>query len=260
MPRSGYGPRSEPPAPDSREGADARRTPWTRWRSLPGRPRDATRRPGLRLLVRRRRASNGVPSAPSAGPGDPDAPAPRPARPSRGCCAGRSSRASSPACARPTRAPGSSGDDVLGRLGGARAGRDRRATSPSPRVGLDARSARRWQEVTGHRPSELAAVSPRCSCGRAFRGQGIGASLVDVACADDPRPRAGAGLRGGHRRAAWLRRTPATTAGGCARASGCPARGRVSGSTASRRAGRTTTDCGPDGRAPGPPCVIRKLW
>ena len=51
------------------------------------------------------------------------------------------------------------------------------------RVGVDARSARRWQEVTGHRPAELAAVSQLFVRPR-FRGQGIAATLVDVAVAD----------------------------------------------------------------------------
>jgi GNAT superfamily N-acetyltransferase len=51
------------------------------------------------------------------------------------------------------------------------------------RVGLDTVSALRWREVTGRAPSQLAAVS-RLFVRPRFRGQGIGASLVDVAVAD----------------------------------------------------------------------------
>ena len=51
------------------------------------------------------------------------------------------------------------------------------------RVDVDARAARRWQEVTGHQPAELAAVSQLFVRPR-FRGQGVAATLVDVAVAD----------------------------------------------------------------------------
>ena len=50
-------------------------------------------------------------------------------------------------------------------------------------VGLDTASALRWREVTGRDPSELLAVS-RLFVRPRFRGQGIAASLVDVAVAD----------------------------------------------------------------------------
>lgn len=51
------------------------------------------------------------------------------------------------------------------------------------KVGLDAVSALRWREVTGHEPSELAGVS-RLFVRPGVRGQGIGAALLDVAVAE----------------------------------------------------------------------------
>jgi GNAT superfamily N-acetyltransferase/predicted DCC family thiol-disulfide oxidoreductase YuxK len=51
------------------------------------------------------------------------------------------------------------------------------------KVGLDAVSALRWREITGHRPSELAGVS-RLFVRPRVRGQGIGAALLDVAVAE----------------------------------------------------------------------------
>ncbi len=51
------------------------------------------------------------------------------------------------------------------------------------KVGLDAVSALRWREVTGHEPSELAGVS-RLFVRPRVRSQGIGAALLDVAVAE----------------------------------------------------------------------------
>jgi len=51
------------------------------------------------------------------------------------------------------------------------------------KVGLDAVSALRWREVTGCEPSELAGVS-RLFVRNRFRGQGLGAALLDVAVAE----------------------------------------------------------------------------
>ena len=51
------------------------------------------------------------------------------------------------------------------------------------KVGLDAFSALRWREVTGHRPSELAGIS-RFFVRPGVRGQGNGAALLDVAVAE----------------------------------------------------------------------------
>lgn len=48
---------------------------------------------------------------------------------------------------------------------------------------LDPVTSLRWRESTGHVPSELVAVS-RLFVRPSFRGQGIAASLVDVACAE----------------------------------------------------------------------------
>lgn len=50
-------------------------------------------------------------------------------------------------------------------------------------VGLDAVSALRWREVRGREPSELAGISKFFVRSR-FRGQGIGAALLDVAVAE----------------------------------------------------------------------------
>jgi predicted N-acetyltransferase YhbS len=51
------------------------------------------------------------------------------------------------------------------------------------RLELDPLSALRWRESTGHVPSDLIAVS-RLFVRPRFRGQGIAASLIDVACAE----------------------------------------------------------------------------
>lgn len=51
------------------------------------------------------------------------------------------------------------------------------------KVGLDAVSALRWREVTGHATSDLAGVS-RFFVRPRVRGQGIGAALLDVAVAE----------------------------------------------------------------------------
>ena len=148
----------------------------------PGTTTGRNARPGPRLFVRRRRASNGVPSVPSA-------------RSAQGIRMRR--RRDLPTVTRLLRRaffegqfPGVrpsdprawlEGDDVLAAWVAHEQG-EIVAHVAITRVGLDARSARRWQEVTGHRTSELAAVSQLFVRPR-FRGQGIGASLVDVACA-----------------------------------------------------------------------------
>ena len=51
----------------------------------------------------------------------------------------------------------------------------------SSRLDLDPLSALRWRESTGHVPSDLIAVS-RLFVRPRFRGQGIAASLIEVAC------------------------------------------------------------------------------
>lgn len=51
------------------------------------------------------------------------------------------------------------------------------------KVGMDALSALRWQELTGHGPSELAGVS-RFFVRPSVRRQGIGSALLDVAAAE----------------------------------------------------------------------------
>ncbi|CAN5409379.1 GNAT family N-acetyltransferase [soil metagenome] len=48
---------------------------------------------------------------------------------------------------------------------------------------LDAVTSLRWRESTGHVPSDLLAVS-RLFVRPRFRGQGIAATLIDVACAE----------------------------------------------------------------------------
>jgi predicted N-acetyltransferase YhbS len=49
------------------------------------------------------------------------------------------------------------------------------------RLDLDALSALRWRESTGHVPADLIAVS-RLFVRPSFRGQGIAGSLIEVAC------------------------------------------------------------------------------
>ena len=51
------------------------------------------------------------------------------------------------------------------------------------KVGLDAVTALRWRELTGHDPSELAGVT-RFFVRARVRGQGIGAALLDLAVAE----------------------------------------------------------------------------